>query len=91
MQLLATDRPVLPVEDRIPPAPVALHYTAKASLAEAYVLGRAVRAVCGQWWVPVGDGTTHSTLPICHDCDREAPFAQTVRDLLGLPEPLDQD
>ena len=82
MQLLSADRPFLPVENREAPAPDSLHYTAKQSLTEAFVSGRAVRAVCGQWWVPVGDDTTHSELPICPDCENEEPFAQTARDLL---------
>lgn len=82
MQILATERPLLPVDDRQPPPPSALHYTAKLSLTEAFVSGRAVRAVCGQWWVPIGDDSTHSTLPICPECEDESPFAQTARDLL---------
>lgn len=83
IQLLATDRPFLPVADLQTPAPVTLHYTAKQSLTEAFVSGRAVRAVCGQWWVPVGDDRTHSELPICVDCEREEPFAQTARNWIG--------
>ena len=83
MQLLATERPILPVEDHRPPPPTALHYTAKQSLTAAYVSGRAVRAVCGRWWVPIGDDATHSHLPICPDCEQESPFAQAVRDLLS--------
>lgn len=82
MQLLATDRPLLPVEDRPASAPLTLHYTAKRSLAHAFVYGHAVRAVCGQWWVPVGDGKTHAELPICADCEREEPFAQSAWDIL---------
>lgn len=82
MQLLSTDRPLLPVEDRLAPPPVALHYTAKRSLTEAFITGRAVRAVCGQWWVPVGDHHTHADLPVCPDCEREKPFAQLVHDIL---------
>lgn len=82
MQLLATERPLLPVEDRKPPPPTTLHYTAKWSLTEAFVTGRAVRAVCGQWWVPVGDESTHAALPLCPECEQETPFAQTARDLI---------
>lgn len=82
MQLLATERPLLPVEDYQPPPPTALHYTAKWSLTEAFVTGRAVRAVCGQWWIPIGDVSTHSNLPICPECEIESPFAQAARDLL---------
>lgn len=82
MQLLSTDLPLLPVEDRQVPPPTALHYTAKRSLSQAFVSGRAVRAVCGQWWVPIGDDHTHANLPVCPDCDRDAPFAQVVHDIL---------
>lgn len=82
MQLLSTDLPLLPVEDRQVPPPTTLHYTAKRSLSEAFVSGRAVRAVCGQWWVPIGDDHTHANLPVCPDCERDAPFAQVVHDIL---------
>lgn len=63
MQLLATDRPLLPVEDRPAPAPLTLHYTAKRSIADSFVYG-------------------HAELPICADCEREEPFAQSARDIL---------
>ncbi len=59
-----------------PSEPSVLHYTAKRSLTAAYVQGAAVQAVCGDWWVPVGDTSTHGHLPICPECSREAPFAE---------------
>ncbi|MGO2801329.1 MAG: DUF3039 domain-containing protein [Corynebacterium variabile] len=59
-----------------PSQPSVLHYTAKRSLTAAYVQGAAVQAVCGDWWVPVGDTSTHGHLPICPECSREAPFAE---------------
>ncbi len=61
---------------RQPSEPSVLHYTAKRSLTVAYVRGLAVQAVCGDWWVPVGDSHTHAHLPICSECRREAPFAE---------------
>ncbi|MET3861237.1 hypothetical protein ABIE38_002170 [Dietzia sp. 2505] len=82
IQLLSTDRPLEPVENRTPPPAVALHYTAKSSLVEAYVEGRAVRAVCGQWWVPVGDSSTHPELPVCPECEAEEPFAEAALRIL---------
>jgi hypothetical protein len=82
IQLLSTDRPLEPVENRTPPPPVALHYTAKSSLVEAYVEGRAVRAVCGQWWVPVGDSSTHPELPVCSECEAQEPFAEAALRIL---------
>ena len=82
IQLLSTGRPLEPVENRTPPPAVALHYTAKSSLVEAYVEGRAVRAVCGQWWVPVGDSSTHPELPVCPECEAEEPFAEAALRIL---------
>ena len=53
MQLLATDdAPDLPTAAHTPPPPQQLHYTGKVGLTKAYVEGNAVRAVCGQWWIP---------------------------------------
>ena len=71
-----------PVKHFNPPQPSVLHYTAKVSLTEAYVRGIAVQAICGQWWVPIGDENTHKGLPICPECDEEVPFTQFVRSIL---------
>ncbi|MGP9723600.1 DUF3039 domain-containing protein [Corynebacterium sp. AOP40-9SA-29] len=65
-----------------PSAPNVLHYTEKTSLTSAYVEGTAVEAVCGKWWVPIGDDVSHGHLPICPDCEKEEPFAQAFRGLL---------
>lgn len=62
--------------------PTRLHYTAKAGLTEAYIQGRAVRAVCGIWWVPVGDDHTHNDLPVCEECESERPFAEVISQAL---------
>lgn len=80
IQLLAGAQSELPISPTKPPAPTTLHYTSKASLTDAYVNGNAVRAVCGEWWVPVGDEMTHSHLAICPACEREEPFAQLISD-----------
>lgn len=82
-QLLAAPRPTnyRPSKD-FPPPPTVLHYTDRFSLTHAFVFGRAVRAVCGDWWIPIGDATTHTDLPICADCDSELPAAQALKSLL---------
>lgn len=82
-QLLAEPRPTSyrPRSD-FPPPPTVLHYTDRFSLTRAFVFGRAVRAVCGDWWVPVGDAFTHSDLPICAECNAELPVAQALKNLL---------
>ncbi len=81
-QLLAGPTEPLEVRDCNPAPPTRLHYTAKVSLVDAYVDGRAVRAVCGEWWVPTGDDSTHADLPICPECEEEEPFAQLAVSLL---------
>lgn len=65
-----------------PPAPSVLHYADRSGITRAFVFGYAIRAVCGQWWVPVGDDTTHDGLPICDDCATELPVAQALKNLL---------
>lgn len=82
MQLLATDDSGLPTAARTPPPPQRLHYTGKVGLTKAYVEGNAVRAVCGQWWIPVGDESTHTNLPVCPECEAEKPFADQALSLL---------
>ncbi len=43
------------------------HFAHKRDLSDATIEGRAVRALCGAWFVP---GQDHETLPTCNDCDR---------------------
>jgi hypothetical protein len=43
------------------------HFAHTRDLSDANVEGRAVRALCGAWFVPCQD---HETLPKCNDCDR---------------------
>lgn len=84
MQLLTLDESNFsPAANVIPTDPTHLHYTAKAGLTEAYVEGRAVRAICGFWWVPIGDDHTHNDLPVCKDCETERPFAEAVSKMLS--------
>ena len=75
----------LPLEQPLKDVPVppraVLHYAEKSSLTKAYVTGRAIRAVCGTWWVPIGDDETHGNLPVCPDCEREEPVVQALRNL----------
>ncbi|MGP5306408.1 DUF3039 domain-containing protein [Brachybacterium alimentarium] len=82
MQLLATDDSDLPTAAHTPPPPQQLHYTGKVGLTKAYVEGNAVRAVCGQWWIPIGDESTHVDLPVCPECAAEKPFADGALSLL---------
>lgn len=77
--ILDIPRESLRVADFAPPPPDKLHYSTKGSLAEAYVTGNAIRAVCGKWWVPIGDDKTHGHLPICPDCERLEPYAEALR------------
>lgn len=67
------------VAARTVPEPELLHYSSQESLVEAYVTGRAVRAICGKWWVPVGDEYTHIHLPVCAECERLEPVAQSLK------------
>lgn len=82
MQLLATDDSDLPTAAHTPPPPEHLHYTGRVGLAKAYVEGNAVRAVCGEWWIPIGDESTHADLPVCDECEAEKPFADRAMDIL---------
>ena len=81
LQLLALAISDVPTEDFQPPEPRVLHWAMKKRLVEAYVEGTAVQAVCGKWWVPVGDEKTHNTLPVCPDCEAEQPAAQALESL----------
>ena len=81
LQLLALAKSDVPTEDLNPPEPTVLHWAMKKRLVEAYVEGTAVQAVCGVWWVPVGDEKTHNSLPVCPDCAAEEPVAQALERL----------
>jgi hypothetical protein len=81
IQLMALAKKDIPTEDIEPPEPTVLHYVMKKRLAEAYVEGKAVQAVCGEWWVPVGDEITHNDLPVCPRCEAEQKVAQALEDL----------
>lgn len=84
MQLLTLDESDFSSAENVPLLePTHLHYTAKSGLTEAYVEGKAVRAICGFWWVPVGDDHTHNDLPVCEECETERPFAETVSKMLN--------
>jgi hypothetical protein len=43
------------------------HYVHKSVMADAYIEGKPIKAVCGKVWVPTRDG---SKFPICQDCKR---------------------
>ena len=55
------------------------HYTTRLRLAEATVLGKPVRSVCGFWFVPSQD---HLGLPVCPKCDRDVPAARYMRSVI---------
>ncbi|WP_394281347.1 DUF3039 domain-containing protein [Corynebacterium sp.] len=80
-QILGTASHELPTQRCDPPAPNYMHYTHKNGLTQAYVEGLAVEAVCGRWWVPIGDDKTHAHLEVCPDCAREEPIAQFFANL----------
>lgn len=43
------------------------HYAPKEKVAEAYVTGIAITALCGKRWVPTRDP---EKFPVCPDCQR---------------------
>lgn len=55
------------------------HYTLRRPLAEAIVLGKPVRAVCGTWFVPSQD---HDNLPVCPRCEADLPIVSLVHRLV---------
>lgn len=63
-------------------APTHLHYVGARRLTEAFVVGEAVRAVCGAWFVPTRDEATAAGLSVCARCEAEVPIAQAVLALL---------
>ena len=73
---------MVPHQRRHPKASAATETAPLASryLAEAFVYGKSVRAVCGTWFVPTRDES--ASLPICDECDEERPIAQAVVDLI---------
>lgn len=63
-------------------APTHLHYVGDRFLNEAFVFGKAVRAVCGEWFVPTRTQGAESALPVCGECERQKPVAQLVLNLI---------
>lgn len=59
-------------------APTHLHYVASRVLMEAFVVGDAVRGVCGTWFVPTRDEHSASGLPVCLRCEAERPIAERL-------------
>lgn len=58
--------------------PDRLHYANVTATIEGFVLGRAVVALCGSWFVP--STSESSGLPICDECERVQPTAQRLLD-----------
>ncbi|WP_187271249.1 DUF3039 domain-containing protein [Actinomyces ruminicola] len=58
--------------------PTHLHYTRKELIAESAVEGRAVRALCGEWFVVRCD----EGLPVCEACETRLPVARLVAERL---------
>ncbi|WP_219109585.1 DUF3039 domain-containing protein [Actinomyces sp. 594] len=58
--------------------PTHLHYTRKELVAESAVEGRAVRALCGEWFVVRRD----EGLPVCEACETRLPVARLVAERL---------
>ncbi|APT83788.1 DUF3039 domain-containing protein [Corynebacterium aquilae] len=61
-----------------PPAPTHLHYVDKTQLVGAHVEKTAIKPLCGQWFVPIGDERTHD-LPICPECDDRRPIQEFLK------------
>jgi len=59
-------------------APDRLHYANVTATIEGFVLGTAVLALCGSWFVP--STSEGSGLPICDECERVQPTAQLLLD-----------
>lgn len=58
--------------------PDRLHYANVTATIEGFVLGHAVVALCGLWFVP--STSEMSGLPICDECERTQPTAQRLLD-----------
>lgn len=80
-QLISDSRQEGKITDYTPLPPRYRHYTARAPLTEAYVEGKAVQGLCGVLFVPTRDGQ-EPALPICSECEKRQPVAQTLIDLI---------
>jgi hypothetical protein len=69
---------------RVPtmPEPTHLHYVTQRYLMSAFVHGKEVRGICGEWFVPIHGAGVETSLPICEPCERDRPNAQFVLDLI---------
>ncbi|MDO5669944.1 MAG: DUF3039 domain-containing protein [Corynebacterium sp.] len=70
------------VARRQPAAPAVLHWAGINELTAGYVLGKAVKALCGVWFVPTRDGDSAPDLPICEECESIQPVAQKLQSLI---------
>lgn len=84
-QLLANreNPPAYETQAKHPPEPTVLHYADRDRITRAFVYGESIRAVCGTWWIPVGDASTRPDLPICLECEQELPAARALREVLS--------
>lgn len=64
------------------PEPTHLHYVTQSYLMSAFVHGKEVRGICGEWFVPIHGAGAETLLPICEPCERDKPNAQFVLDLI---------
>lgn len=82
LSLLDIPADQLPTKLLVAEEPKVFHYVDKTAMVESLVTGKAAQAVCGEWWIPIGDEQTHAGLPVCPDCQKEEPFAQAFRRFL---------
>ena len=80
VQILSEPELSEPPRVAVAQAPEHLHYVDSAYHAEGLVTGKAVRGVCGVWFVTTRDES--ADLPVCPRCEQQLPVAQTVLDIL---------
>ncbi|MFC5123731.1 DUF3039 domain-containing protein [Pseudoclavibacter helvolus] len=59
-----------------------LHWVDSLHHTEGFVLGRAIRSLCGAWFVP-SEGE-NADLPVCRLCESVKPLAQAFLDRVRL-------
>lgn len=65
----------------VAPPPTHLHWVNAQAHAEGVFYRKAVRGLCGDWFVPRKDGSAR--LPICPECEKTEPLARRFLESLG--------
>jgi hypothetical protein len=64
------------------PEPTHLHYVMQSHYMSAFVHGKELRGICGEWFVPIHGEGAETSLPICGPCEQGKPNAEFVLDLI---------